>query len=158
MGERHISGMKMNSKRWSTVRDFYEADGGKFAQQISELLPDELFSNSNVPSRVAAKVMLSLYNALKSKKKFTLKNIVFPGDSLDGVLTVAEAAEEWGVAVNNLKWYCRGIQSGGRKLRRRFSEDEARRSGKVWLIKRSAMVRLFGESAKMRGIEKASEK
>lgn len=141
---------KMNAKRWSTIRDFYTEKGGKHAEQMVELLPDEMFYDSNIKSRIIADVMLSMSAALEKTGKIEVRNIKFPNDPLDNVMTAIEAAEEWGVNVNNLKWYCRGVQSGGRRLHKRFYENEARRSGKVWLIKRSAMVRLFGESDKMK--------
>ncbi|MDD6381757.1 MAG: helix-turn-helix domain-containing protein [Selenomonadaceae bacterium] len=64
---------------------------------------------------------------------------------LDGVMTVAEAAERWGKASITVRQACTGYK----KAPPRFREDEARRSGTTWLITVAGMIRVFGsEKAK----------
>ena len=143
--------------RWSAINGFYEAMGGKHGCEIARLIPRDAFENSNVPSKIVAKIMYSFYKELKKQGKINV--IVYhDGDALNNVLTVVDAANEWNVATSRLKVYCRGIQSSGRPAYTRFAEDEARQSGKIWLIKRSAMVRLFGPSTKMRKAAAARRK
>ncbi|OBZ08034.1 helix-turn-helix domain-containing protein [Bacillus sp. FJAT-26390] len=49
------------------------------------------------------------------------------------VYTSREAAELWGLSENTVtKWISRG----------KFNPDEARKSGKVWLVTHDGMVRL----------------
>lgn len=135
--------------RWTAVNSFYEAIGGEHGYEIANLLPQEAFENSNVPSKIIAKIMLAFYNELKKKDKINVINYT-DGDALNNVLTVVDAAAEWHVAASRLKIYCRGLQSSGRPVYTRFTDEETRQSGKIWLIKRSAMVRLFGPSEKMK--------
>lgn len=53
------------------------------------------------------------------------------------VYTSREAAELWGLSENTVtKWCNRG----------KFNENEARKSGKVWLVTRDAMTRVTGRN------------
>lgn len=53
--------------------------------------------------------------------------------ALFSVYTTREAEQKWGLAENTVnKWCNRG----------KFSENEARKSGKVWLVTRNGMNRL----------------
>ncbi|MEW6226578.1 MAG: helix-turn-helix domain-containing protein [Bacillota bacterium] len=51
------------------------------------------------------------------------------------VVALKEAAEEWGVADATIRQYI---------LKGKFRPGEARKSGGTWLVKRSAMRRVFG--------------
>lgn len=55
---------------------------------------------------------------------------------LNDVMTVKEAAEEWGKDVSTVRYAC----SQGK-----FTEKEARKSGGTWLIVKSGMERLYGK-------------
>lgn len=65
--------------------------------------------------------------------------------TLEDVMTTAEAAERWGVAIVTIKQSC----SGQKGLPPRFSEGECRKSGRTWLITRAGMERLYGEEKKI---------
>jgi hypothetical protein len=54
---------------------------------------------------------------------------------LDEVLTIGEATQQWGLADSTLRWAIR---------RGRFKEDEYRKTGREYLILKSAMIRLYG--------------
>ena len=58
---------------------------------------------------------------------------------LDDVMTTQEAAEIWGVSPNALNQNCRGRVKNG------FVEGEFRKSGKMWLVTRQGMERLYGK-------------
>ena len=62
---------------------------------------------------------------------------------LDGIVTTQEAAERWNVTADSLKQNCRGRVKNG------FKEGEFRKSGKMWLVTRQGMTRLYGEETKM---------
>mgnify|MGYP002589998775 CR=1 FL=1 len=62
---------------------------------------------------------------------------------LDDVMTTQEAAERWNVTADSLKQNCRGRVKNG------FLEGEFRKSGKMWLVTRQGMERLYGEEPKM---------
>jgi len=51
------------------------------------------------------------------------------------VYTSREAAEKWGLSENTVTQWCN---------RKKFTEEEARKSGKVWLVTYDGMVRLTG--------------
>lgn len=51
-------------------------------------------------------------------------------------ITLSEAARRWGRADSTLRHAIR---------RGRFLPDEVRKSGKVWLVRTSAMIRLYGK-------------
>ena len=58
---------------------------------------------------------------------------------LDDVMTTQEAAERWNVTADALKQNCRGRVKNG------FKEGEFRKSGKMWLVTRQGMERLYGK-------------
>ena len=58
---------------------------------------------------------------------------------LDDVMTTQEAGERWNVTADALKQNCRGRVKNG------FLEGEFRKSGKMWLVTRQGMERLYGE-------------
>ena len=55
---------------------------------------------------------------------------------IHSVLTFAEAAERWNLNPASLR---HAVRAG------RFTEDEVRKSGKVWLVTVDGMKRLYGE-------------
>ena len=58
---------------------------------------------------------------------------------LDDVMTTQEAGERWNVTADSLKQNCRGRVKNG------FLEGEFRKSGKMWLVTRQGMERLYGK-------------
>ena len=58
---------------------------------------------------------------------------------LDDVMTTQEAGERWNVTADALKQNCRGRVKNG------FLEGEFRKSGKMWLVTRQGMERLYGK-------------
>lgn len=58
---------------------------------------------------------------------------------LDDVMTTQEAAERWNVTADSLKQNCRGRVKNG------FKEGEFKKSGKMWLVTRQGMERLYGK-------------
>lgn len=64
--------------------------------------------------------------------------------TLDDVLTTAEAAVRWGIAVVTIKQAC----SGQKGLPPRFTPSECRKSGRTWLITKAGMERLYGPEKK----------
>ena len=57
---------------------------------------------------------------------------------LEDVMITQETAERWNVTADALKQNCRGRVKNG------FKEGEFRKSGKIWLVTRQAMERLYG--------------
>ena len=57
-------------------------------------------------------------------------------DCLQNVMTFPEACKRWNLGESNLR---KAALSG------RFTEDEARKSGKSWLVTRAGMERLYGK-------------
>ncbi len=57
------------------------------------------------------------------------------------VYTAAEAAEIWGLSPITVQQACSGYK--GRPPR--FAQDEARKSGRIWLVTREGMERLYGK-------------
>ena len=60
---------------------------------------------------------------------------------LDDIMTTQEAAERWNVTADSLKQNCRGRVKNG------FLEGEFRKSGKMWLVTRQGMERLYGNGS-----------
>ena len=58
---------------------------------------------------------------------------------LDDIMTTQEAAERWNVTADSLKQNCRGRVKNG------FLEGEFKKSGKMWLVTRQGMERLYGK-------------
>ncbi|KNF07376.1 hypothetical protein CLPU_17c00010 [Gottschalkia purinilytica] len=58
------------------------------------------------------------------------------------MITAQEAGELWGLSESTLRKVFFNIENGKSN---KFKENEYRKSGKVWLVKRSAMYREYGE-------------
>ncbi|KNF08515.1 hypothetical protein CLPU_6c00010 [Gottschalkia purinilytica] len=58
------------------------------------------------------------------------------------MITAQEACELWGLSDSTLRKVFFNIENGKSN---KFKENEYRKSGKVWLISRSAMYREYGE-------------
>ncbi|MDY5481262.1 MAG: helix-turn-helix domain-containing protein [Veillonella caviae] len=58
---------------------------------------------------------------------------------LDDIMTTQEAAERWNIAADTIKQICIG-----RMKKKSFGEGEFRKSGKMWLVTRQGMERLYG--------------
>ena len=58
---------------------------------------------------------------------------------LDDIMTTQEAAERWNVTADSLKQNCRGRVKNG------FKEGEFKKSGKMWLVTRQGMERIYGK-------------
>lgn len=58
---------------------------------------------------------------------------------LDDIMTTQEAAERWNVTADSLKQNCRGRVKNG------FKEGEFKKSGKMWLVTRQGMERVYGK-------------
>lgn len=62
---------------------------------------------------------------------------------LDDVMTTQEAGERWYVPADSIKQCCLK-----RYANKQFTDDEARKSGKNWLVTRQGMERLYGKEEK----------
>lgn len=72
---------------------------------------------------------------------------------LDDVMTTQEAGERWNVPADSIKQCCLK-----RYANKQFTEDEARKSGKMWLVTRQGMERLYGKESDLNRVtEDASE-
>ncbi|MCI5708563.1 helix-turn-helix domain-containing protein [Veillonella caviae] len=60
---------------------------------------------------------------------------------LNKVMTAAEAAEKWGKAPITIQQACMGYKGAPP----RFTDDECRKAGRIWLVTYAGMVRLYGE-------------
>ena len=63
---------------------------------------------------------------------------------IDEVMTAAEAGERWGVAPRTIHQACTGYKGG----EPRFTREEARKAGRIWLVTRQGMERLYGPEKK----------
>lgn len=61
---------------------------------------------------------------------------------LDDVMTMLEAGERWGKTPDSLKQNCMGRVKNG------FKSGEFRKSGRIWLVTRQAMERVYGPEKK----------
>ena len=61
-------------------------------------------------------------------------------DALAEVMTAAEAAGMWGKDPYTVQQAC----SGYKKAPPRFAATEARKAGRIWLVTRAGMNRVFG--------------
>lgn len=68
---------------------------------------------------------------------------MIPMLDLENVFTISEAAEKFGISSEMLKNYCRGIHRGKYYYPPRFTNEECRLSGKIWLITYSGLNRVF---------------
>ena len=71
---------------------------------------------------------------------------------LDDIMTTQEAAERWIVTADSLKQNCRGRVKNG------FREGEFKKSGKMWLVTRQGMERLYGKEKTMKTYEITTNK
>lgn len=62
---------------------------------------------------------------------------------IDDVMTTQEAGERWGIGADAIKHVC--LKHYARK---RFKEDECKKSGKNWLVTVAGMTRLYGQEPK----------
>lgn len=60
--------------------------------------------------------------------------------TIKDVMTTQEAGEIWDMPADSIKQVCLGRYRGG------FTEEEARKSGKMWLVTRAGMTRVYGEA------------
>jgi len=60
------------------------------------------------------------------------------------IMSTSEAAERWGLKSETIKRACQG-QKG---YPPRFKSDEFRKTGKIWLVTRQGMERLYGPEKK----------
>lgn len=65
--------------------------------------------------------------------------------NLDDVMTTQEAGERWNVPADSIKQCCLK-----RYAKKQFTDDEARKSGKNWLVTRQGMERLYGKEKTMK--------
>ena len=59
--------------------------------------------------------------------------------TIDDVMTTQEAADLWGITADAIKQNCLGRVKNG------FKKGEFRKSGKMWLVTRAGMERLYGK-------------
>ncbi len=60
---------------------------------------------------------------------------------INEVMTAAEAAVIWGLSPRTVQQACTGYKGG----KPRFTDEEARLSGRIWLVTRKGMERLYGK-------------
>ncbi|ERT62722.1 helix-turn-helix domain-containing protein [Megasphaera vaginalis (ex Srinivasan et al. 2021)] len=60
--------------------------------------------------------------------------------TIDDVMTTQEAADLWGVTADAIKQNCLGRVKNG------FKKGEFRKSGKMWLVTRAGMERVYGKA------------
>lgn len=72
----------------------------------------------------------------------------FSAKALQEVMTAAEAAELWGKAPITVQQACSGYKKGSP----RFLPTETRKAGRIWLITRTGMERVFGKRKNMENI------
>ena len=63
---------------------------------------------------------------------------------LEEVMTAAEAAEKWGLNARTIQQSCTGYKGAPP----RFAENEARKAGRIWLVTKAGMERLYGPEVK----------
>ncbi len=69
---------------------------------------------------------------------------VVHNNALHEVMTAAEAAVIWDTLPRNVQRAC----TGGKNFAPRFTADEARRAGRIWLVTAAGMDRVFGPKSK----------
>ena len=72
---------------------------------------------------------------------------------LDDVMTTQEAGERWNVPADSIKQCCLK-----RYANKQFTDDEARKSGKNWLVTRQGMERLYGKESSLNSVTKDDTK
>lgn len=68
---------------------------------------------------------------------------------INEVMTAAEAAVIWGLSPRTVQQACTGYKGG----KPRFTDEEARLSGRIWLVTRKGMERLYGNTCRGSGFE-----
>lgn len=68
---------------------------------------------------------------------------------LEDVMTTQEAGERWNVPADSIKQCCLK-----RYANKQFTDDEARKSGKNWLVTRQGMERLYGKETSLNSVIK----
>lgn len=63
---------------------------------------------------------------------------------INEVMTAAEAAVIWGLSPRTVQQACTGYKGG----KPRFTDEEARLSGRIWLVTRQGMERLYGNACR----------
>lgn len=63
---------------------------------------------------------------------------------INEVMTAAEAGAKWGMAARTIQQACTGYKGGPP----RFTNEEARKAGRIWLVTRQGMERLYGKQPK----------
>lgn len=58
---------------------------------------------------------------------------------IEDVMTTQEAGELWGMPADTIKQVCLGRIRGG------FTSEECRKSGKMWLVTKQGMERIYGK-------------
>lgn len=69
---------------------------------------------------------------------------------LADVMTTQEAGERWNVPADSIKQCCLK-----RYANKQFADDEARKSGKNWLVTRQGMERLYGKESALSSVIKS---
>ena len=69
---------------------------------------------------------------------------------LDDVMTTQEASERWNVPADSIKQCCLK-----RYANKQFTDNEARKSGRNWLVTRQGMERLYGKESALSGVIKS---
>ena len=136
-------------RKWGAARTLYGRMGGEHAEEIYKMLPAEMAEDSAVSARTIALAMLAAYKAGHA-------NIIvatYSGNPFDEIISLSDAAEVWGVSRRVLINYCRFSVVGEEPEESLpcFRPGEAKKySGKIWLVTRSAMRRLFGDPCQKR--------
>ena len=68
---------------------------------------------------------------------------------INEVMTAAEAAVIWGLSPRTVQQACTGYKGG----KPRFTTEEARLSGRIWLVTRKGMERLYGNTCRDSRVE-----
>lgn len=61
---------------------------------------------------------------------------------IDDIMTTQEAGEQWNLSASTVKGLCTGVQGRPPRL---IVNEECRKSGKIWLVTRAGMERLYGK-------------
>lgn len=64
----------------------------------------------------------------------------FSEKALHEVMTETEAVIRWSIAIRTIQQACTGYRGG----KPRFTSAEARKTGRIWLVTRADMERVYG--------------
>lgn len=137
------------SIRWRRVERAYREQGGRFFEEIMPVLPESFFSSVQYPTQTIVEVMLAIDKLIGDRRPVQVVEYNWPNENpMDGVVTVGEAAAEWGYPEDWFKTRCRG----DKRYRNTFEEGvECRRTSHgMWLMTREAIVKRLGESEAMK--------